>query len=150
MQANPFEVLKLAPGASEEEIVRQAGRLRQRATDEAEVAAILQAVQALTGKPEERLLHALLTHPQPEYASAAIERLIAAYRRPPAATAQAAAPEVPFDAEEFYRLLLAQLLEELEPPAQAFEPVPRTEDAAEIRRQIAEALWQSLLHDPRA
>jgi hypothetical protein len=150
MQRNPFEVLKLDPGATEEEIVRQAGRLRQRATDEAEVAAIRQAVQALTGKPEERQLHALLTHPKPEYANAALERLIAAFRRPPAAGGPAPAPEVPFDAEEFYRLLLAQAAAGLEMPAQPFEPVPRTEDAAEIRKQLAEALWQSLLYDPRA
>jgi hypothetical protein len=108
----------------------------------------------LTGKPEERILHALLTHPQPEYASAAIERFIAAYRRAPAASGPAgsgsAPPEVPFDSEEFYRLLLAQLIEDLEPPAEPFEAVPRTEDPAEIRKQLAEALWQSLLHDPRA
>ena len=35
MSANPFEVLRLDPRASEEEIVKQAGRLRQRSADEA-------------------------------------------------------------------------------------------------------------------
>ena len=44
---NPFEVLHLDPSSSEEEIVKQAARLRQRAADEAELTAVRQAVQAL-------------------------------------------------------------------------------------------------------
>ena len=50
MSANPFEILRLDPSASEEEIVRQAGRLRQRATDGPALNAIRQAVQALTAR----------------------------------------------------------------------------------------------------
>ena len=42
---NPYEVLRLDPSATEEEIVRQAGKLRQRSTPE-ELAAIRQATQA--------------------------------------------------------------------------------------------------------
>ena len=61
---NPFEALRLDPSSSEEEVVKQAARLRQRAADEAELAEVRQAVQALTGRPEDRLLHALLTHPR--------------------------------------------------------------------------------------
>ena len=53
---NPFEALRLDPSASEEEAVKQAARLRQRAADEAELTAVRQAVQALTGRPEDRLL----------------------------------------------------------------------------------------------
>ncbi len=79
--ANPFEVLRLDPTASDEEVVRQAGRLRQRAADEAEVAALRQAVQTLTGRPEERRLHQLLTHPRPCYHHPALERFVTAFRR---------------------------------------------------------------------
>src|SRR2546421_12850109 len=82
MNANPFEVLRLAPSASEEEIVRRAGQLRQRASEE-EVTAIRQAVQALTGRPEERLLHALLTPPRPAYHWPALEKLQSAFRSLP-------------------------------------------------------------------
>jgi hypothetical protein len=94
VNANPFEVLRLDPATPADEVVRQAGRLRQRAADEATVAAIRQAVQALTGRPEERLLHELLTHPAPCHAWPALERFTAAFRRPPlpAAEAQAACP----------------------------------------------------------
>jgi hypothetical protein len=83
---NPFEVLRLDPAATDEEAVRQAGRLRQRAADEAEVAALRQAVQTLTGRPDERRLHQLLTHPGPCYRWPALDRLVAAFRRPPAPT----------------------------------------------------------------
>src|SRR5262249_20222821 len=62
MTVNPFDVLKLDPTSTDEEIVRQAARLKQRSTTDAELAAIHQAVQALTGKPEERRLHELLAH----------------------------------------------------------------------------------------
>jgi hypothetical protein len=81
---NPFEVLCLAPAATEEEIVRQAGRLRQRAADEAEIAAIRQAVQALCGRPEDRARFAEFTHPNPCYQWPALDRFVAAFRRPPA------------------------------------------------------------------
>src|SRR5271166_2493508 len=147
--ANPFEVLRLDPAASEEEIVRQAGRLRQRETDEAHLAHIRQAVQALTARPEERRLLALLTHPRPEYTVALLDRFAAAFRRPPTPTAaHTACPDL--DSEEFLSLLLSQAVEELEQPATPFEPVPATEDAGEIARQLAEAVWQSLIWDARA
>src|SRR5262249_37567333 len=71
---NPFEALRLDPTATEEQIVAQADRLRQRAADEAELAAVRQAVQALTGRAEDRLLHALLTPPRPAWLSPALER----------------------------------------------------------------------------
>jgi hypothetical protein len=144
---NPFEVLRLDPGASEEEIVRQGGRLRQRETDEAHLARIRQAVQALTARPEDRRLLALLTHPRPAYMAAVLDRLAAAFRRPPTPV-DTASPEL--DCEEFLNLLLAQEMEELEQQATPFEPVPATEDAGEIARQLAEAVWQSLIWDARA
>ena len=147
MDANPFEVLRLDPDSSEEEVVRQAGRLRQRATDEQSLNAIRQAVQALTGRAEERLLHALLTHPRPTHAWPALERFAAAFRRPPAATAS---PVPPPDLNELAGLLRALLAEELELAPLPLEAVDAAEDAAEIERQMAEALWQSLLVDMRA
>ncbi len=149
MTPNPFEVLALDPNATEEQIVEQAGRLRQRSTDEATLTAIRQAVQALTGRAEDRLLHALLAHPQPAYAWPALEKFVNAHRRAPAvATSAVACP--PFDLAEFTSLLQAQIAEELELVAPPFEPLAATEDAAEIQRQAAEALWQSLVCDPRA
>jgi hypothetical protein len=149
MTPNPFEVLALDPDTPEEQIVQQAGRLRQRSTDEATLTAIRQAVQALTGRAEDRLLQALLAHPQPAYAWPAVDKFVNTHRRAPAAaTATAACP--PLDLEEFASLLQAQLAEELELVAPPFEPLTATEDAAEIHRQAAEALWQSLVCDPRA
>jgi hypothetical protein len=149
MTANPFEILRLDPSATEEEIVRQAGRLRQRATDEATRNAIRQAVQALTARAEDRLLHALLTHPSPQHHWPALERFAAAFRRPPAATRSAEACP-PLDLEEFTALLRELTAEELELPSLSFEPMPAAETPAEIEQQSAEALWQSLLFDPGA
>ncbi len=146
---NPYEVLRLDPTASEEEIVRHAGRLRQRVTDEETLTAIRQAVQALTARPEDRRRLALLTHPRPEYAHPALDRLAGAFRRPPAAT-ESAGPFPELDEQEFRTLLMGQALEELDLPPMVFEPVASAEDAAEIQRQLAEALWQSLLADLRA
>jgi hypothetical protein len=145
---NPFEVLKLDPAATEEEIVRHAERLRQRAADEATQAAIRHAVQMLTGKPEERRLHALLTHPRPAHAAPALDRLVAAFRRPPTA---ATAPTVPVpDLAEVEAILRAHLAEELELTPAPFETPIGPDEPDEIRRQEAEALWQSLVFDPRA
>jgi hypothetical protein len=146
--ANPFEILALDPMASEEQVVEQAGRLRQRSTDEATITAIRQAVQALTGRAEDRLLQALLAHPQPVYAWPALEKFISAYRRAPVPTTVATCP--PLDLAEFAALLRAHLAEELELSPLPFEPLPATEDAEELERQAAEALWQSLICDPRA
>jgi hypothetical protein len=149
MSANPFEVLRLDPSSSEEEIVRQAGRLRQRATDEAEQNAIRQAVQALTARPEDRLLFALFTHPAPCHRWPALERFAAAFRRPPSPVG-ASAECPPLDMEEFADLLNALAAEELEFVPPAFESLSDEESSEEIGCQTAEALWQSLLFDPRA
>jgi hypothetical protein len=146
--ANPFEVLALDPMASEEQVVQQAGRLRQRSTDDATLTAIRQAVQVLTGRAEDRLLQALLAHPMPVYSWPALERFINAYRRAPVPTTAVTCP--PLDLAEFAACLRAQLAEELELSPLPFEPLPVTEDADEIERQSAEALWQSLICDPRA
>src|SRR5713101_9788319 len=115
MSVNPFEVLRLDPAASEEEVVRCAGQLRQRATDEATLTALRQAVQALTGRPEERMLHALLTPPQPGYSCPALERLANAFRRPPRVSPAQAPPSPELDLHEFAALLLPLVLAELTP-----------------------------------
>jgi hypothetical protein len=128
--SNPFEVLRLDPSASEEEVVRQAGRLRQRAADEQTLSAVRQAVQALTARPEERLLHQLLTHPRPRYHLPALDRFLAAFRRlPPADPASSAFTET--DLTEVMALL---------EPAEG-----QPED--EVRRRAVEALWECLLFE---
>jgi hypothetical protein len=149
MTANPFEILRLDPSATEEEIVRQAGRLRQRATDEATRNAIRQAVQALTARAEDRELLALLTHPRPCYRWPALERFAAAFRRPPAATGAAQACPL-LDMEEFADIVRGLIVEELELPPLLFELLASGETPHEIERQTAEALWQGLVFDPGA
>lgn len=149
-EPNPFEVLRLDPGASEEEIVRAAGRLRLRAADEHAAAGVRQAVQALTGPAEARRLHALLTHPKPCYDWPALERFVAAFRRRPQAAPDALPPCPPLDLAEFEALLLPLLAEELNVPPRPFAPVAAAEPPEEIRRQTVEALWQALLFDPGA
>jgi len=147
---NPFEVLRLDPSTPAEEVVRHAGRLRQRATDEAAVAAIRQAVQALTGRPEERLLHELLTHPAPCHAWPALERLAAAFRRPPLPGSEAPPPCPPPDLVEVAALLRPLAAAELDAPPPPFEPVGEPEDHAEVVRQTVEGVWQTLPFDMRA
>jgi hypothetical protein len=144
---NPFEALRLDPTATEEQIVAQADRLRQRAADEAELAAVRQAVQALTGRAEDRLLHALLTPPRPAWSSPALERFASAFRRPPVA-AEAAPPA--FDAADMLRLLASLAADELDAPPAPFDAVPLADGPDEVRRQADEALWQSFLYDFRA
>jgi hypothetical protein len=146
---NPFEALRLDPSASEEEVARQAARLRQRAPDEAELTAVRQAVQALTGRPEDRLLHALLTHPRPGYSAPALDKFAAAFRRTPAASGEAPARPA-LDLKEFTELLQEVLVEELTLTPPTFEALAAEEDPDEIRQQTAESLWQSLVFDPRA
>ncbi|HZT80301.1 MAG TPA: hypothetical protein VFA26_08770 [Gemmataceae bacterium] len=148
--ANPFEVLRLDPTTPAEEVVRAAGRLRQRAADEEAVAAVRQAVQALTGRPDERRLHELLTHPGPCYHWPAAERFVAAYRRPPQPESPTPPGCPPPDLEEMAALLRPLAAEELEPAALPFETTDATEPAGEVRRQVVEALWQYLLFDLRA
>jgi hypothetical protein len=149
MSANPFEVLQLDPSATEEEIVRQAGRLRRRVTEETALNSIRQAVQALTVRAEDRLLFALLTHAAPCHHWPTLDRFATAFRRPPAATT-APVPCPPLDLEEFRDLLNKTVVEELELAPPPFEPIAEGETAEEIRRQTTEALWQGLLSDTQA
>jgi hypothetical protein len=148
MTDNPFEALRLDPASTAEEVVRHAARLRQRAASEADLTAVRQAVQALTSSDGERALYALLTHPRPGWRSPALEWLASTFRRPPAPTTVPAPP--PFDEAEFCDLLLSALAATLEPAPVPLEPMDDPESAEEIARQTAEALWQSLLVDPRA
>jgi hypothetical protein len=149
-ERNPFEVLRLDPTASEEEIVCRAAQLRRRAADEAAVAELRRAVQLLTGgRPEDRQLLSLLTHPRPGYSSPALERFAAAFRRPPVA-AGAAEERLAFDLAEFAGFTAGPLAEELDTPQLSFEPVAPDDDAGEIGRQTDEALWQALIIDSGA
>jgi hypothetical protein len=148
--ANPFEVLRLDPATPTDEVVRHAGRLRQRATDEAAVAAIRQAVQALTGRPEDRQLHELLTHPAPCYSWPALERFTAAFRRPPLPAAEAPPACPPPDPAEVAALLRPLAAAELDAEPLPFEPVGAAEDRAEVVRQTVEGVWQTLPFDMRA
>jgi hypothetical protein len=148
MSDNPFEILRLDPLATEEAIVRQAGRLRQRATEEATLNAIRQAVQALTARAEDRLLYSLLTHPSPGYHAPSLDRFKAAFRRPPAIAGDAWACSS-LDLKEFEGLIKEKCIEELELSPLLFEAITAGENIDEIGRQTAEALWQSLLFDSR-
>lgn len=148
--ANPFEVLRLDPLAPADEVVAHAGRLRQRATDEATVTAIRQAVQALTGRPEERLLHELLTHPAPCHRWPALERFAAAFRRPPLPAGEAPPACPPPDLAEVAALLRPLAAAELDAPPLPFELVGQPEDRAEVVRQTVEGVWQTLPFDMRA
>ena|SRR5947209_1915815 len=141
---NPFEVLRLDPSASAEEVVRQAARLRQRATDEETLTAIRRAVQALTGPPEERRRHELLSHPGPCHEWPAPERLRAAFRRPPAVEGAARPDCPPPDLGEVADLLRPVAAEELDPSPLPFEAGPLADPPEEIAAQTAEALWQDL------
>jgi hypothetical protein len=147
---NPFEVLRLDPSASDEEVVRQAGRLRQRAADETAVAAIRQAVQVLTGRPEERLLSVLLAHPAPCHLWPALERFTAAFRRPPMPAVQVP-PSCPApDPADVLALLRPLAAAELDVPSPPFEQVGEPDDTAEIVKQTIEGVWQILPFDMRA
>jgi hypothetical protein len=148
--ANPFEVLRLDPATPAEEVVRHAGRLRQRATDEAAVTAVRQAVQALTGPPEERRLHELLTHPAPCHAWPALERFAAAFRRPPLPSGEAPPACPPPDLGEVAALLRPLAAAELDAPPPPFETVAEPDDRTEIVRQTVEGVWQTLPFDMRA
>ena len=149
MNDNPFEVLRLDPSATEEEIVRRAGQLRQTATEE-ELTAIRQAVQALTGRPEDRRLFALLTPPGAVYEWPALERLEAAFRRPPPGAAREAVALPPLDLAEVAALLRPILLKELEDASLELEPPAITETAEEILRQTVEGVWAMLPFEPLA
>jgi hypothetical protein len=146
---NPFEVLQLDPLATPEEIVAQAGRLRQTAADEEEMNRIRQAVQALTAQPEDRDLVAMFTFPRPGYQLPERDRFLQAFRRSPAPAAPMPTDIPPLDETEVAMLILGVLSEELAAPPVPLEPLPLEEGAEDIRAQQAEALWQSLLYDSR-
>jgi hypothetical protein len=140
---NPFEVLKLDPSASEEHIVRRAAQLRQVSADEQALTAVRQAVQVLTGRAEDRQLHALLTPPTPAHDWPRLDRLAAAFRRPPARLAEPTAPAA-VDLEEVAPLLRSLLREAISGTPPTLEPpIPRETDE-EILRQTVEVLWQLL------
>lgn len=146
MTTNPFEVLRLPADATEEEIVRQGSRLAQLAADEPARNAIREAVRALTDDPATRRVFALLTPPGPA-AGNELDRFIAAHRRPPAPEGPLRVP--PLDEQELRELLRQALAAELNVAPPPYQPVPAGEAADEIDRQTGEAVWQSLLIDPR-
>jgi len=149
-ERNPFEVLQLDPSASEEEIVRQAGRLRQRTADEAGVSAIRQAVQALTSSADQRTLHATLTFPGVQHEWPALERLKQTFRRPLAIPEEAPPPCPPLDRAAVAEFLWPLLVKELDMPPQPLPLPPLTDTPEEIGRQTIEGLWQLLLANPEA
>jgi hypothetical protein len=137
---NPFEVLRLDPSADNEQVVAQAGRLRQRAAGEEEVNAIRQAVQALTGPAEERFLHQMLTHPRPGYEWPALDRFRAAFRRAPAP----AAGEAPPHADKVALLLRTFLGGEAHPAGPETFPLGNGLQAEEADSEGKEAAWRRL------
>lgn len=150
MNDNPFEVLKLDPKATEAEIVRQAGLMRQRAADEEGQTAIRQAVQALTGRPEVRQLLALLTPPAPLHSWPSLDRLEAAFRRPPQGTSTAPPAPRPLDLAEVAVMLRPLLGRELETAPPPLEPPAIAETAEEVLKQTLEGVWQTLPFEPGA
>jgi hypothetical protein len=147
---NPFEVLQLDPSATEAEIVRQAALLRQRGTDEEKLTAIRQAVQALTARPEDRQLFALLTPPGAVHHWPTLERLEAAFRRPPQGTTSEQTAPAPLDLAEVASLLRPLLARELEDISLPFEPPTISETSEEVLKQTMEGLWQVLPFEPGA
>jgi hypothetical protein len=145
----PFEVLRLDPNTSAEQVVQQAGALRQRSADEDEIAAIRVAVQRLTSRPEERSLHELFTHPHPRYHLPSVDTFQDAFRRLPA-TAVEQVPCPPLDLSEFALLMRTMAAQEWQTPPCPLEILPATESPEEIQRQSIEVLWQSLLADSGA
>jgi hypothetical protein len=150
MSENPFEVLQLDPCATEAEIVRQAALLRQRAVDEETLTAIRQAVQALTARPEDRQLFALLTPPRAVHHWPTLERLEAAFRRPPQGPTSEQIDSAPLDLQEIASLLRPLLARELEDVPLTFEPPTVAETPEEILKQTLEGLWQVLPFEPGA
>jgi hypothetical protein len=149
MSDNPFEVLQLDPSsAGEAEIIRQAALLRQRATDEAMLTAIRQAVQSLTARPEDRELFGLLTPPGAVHHWPTLERLEAAFRRPPQSKHSEQTAPAPLDLQEVASLLRPLLARELEDMPLPFEPPSMTETPDEILKQTIEGLWQVLPFEP--
>jgi hypothetical protein len=147
---NPFEVLKLDPMATEAEIVRQGGVMRQRAAGEEAQTAVRQAVQALTGRAEDRQLFALLTHAGPAHQWPALERLAAAFRHPPTGEQTAPVETPPLDLAEVAALLRPLLIQDLVDEPLPFELTPIDETPEEILKQTIEGVWQILPFEPGA
>jgi hypothetical protein len=142
---NPFEVLRLDPAAGNEEVVARAARLRQQATAEPEVTALRQAVQALTGPTEERFLQAMLTHPRPCYLWADLDRLRAAFRRPPGQVEATLSPCPAFDWTEFASLLQQAAGEPGDPAHLSVSEEKVTSRGGEESWESAVARWQGLV-----
>jgi hypothetical protein len=146
---NPFEVLRLGPNTPAEQVVQHAGALRQQASTEDELAAIRVAVQRLTGRPEDRLLHEFFTHPEPHYRWPSLEAFQATFRRlPPAPVEPLDCP--PLDLAECAGRLRQLAAEEWQTPPQPLEALGGMETTEELQRQKVEILWQSLLADSGA
>jgi hypothetical protein len=146
---NPFEVLRLDPKTPAEQVVQHAGALRQQVSTEDELAAIRVAVQRLTGRPEQRRLHELFTHPDPCYRWPSLEAFQTSFRRlPPAPVESLDCP--PLDVAEFAELLRQLAAEEWQMPPQPLEALGRAETSEEIQRHQVEILWQGLLADSGA
>jgi hypothetical protein len=137
---NPFEVLRLDPSADNEQVVAQAGRLRQRAAGEEEVNAIRQAVQSLTGSAEERFLHEMLTHPRAGYDWPALDRFRAAFRRAPPPPAG----EAPPNADKVALLLRTFLGGEPHPAGPENSPRDNGPQAEEADSESMEVAWRRL------
>jgi hypothetical protein len=142
---HPFEVLRLDPAGGNEEVVAQAGRLRQQATSEPEVTALRQAVQALTGPAEDRFLQAMLTHPRPCYLWPDLDRLRTAFRRPPARAEATLSPCPAFDWTEFAVLLQQAAGEPGDPDLLALLGEEVTPEGGEESWETAVARWQDLI-----
>jgi hypothetical protein len=144
-EQNPFEVLRLPPGTSPEQVVAHAARLRQRCPSDEELTAIRQAVQALTCRPEDRFLQEMLTHPRPDYQQPSLDQFRAAFRRAPKSTAQPVQSCPAFDLAEFAELLRPIIAEQYSMVLLPFAEVPNHEPVEEIQRQSVEACWKCLV-----
>lgn len=148
-ERNPFEILRLDPTASEAEIIQQAGRLRQRVTDDNELTLIRQAVQELTSSKEKRQLWALLTPPNPCHDLSAIDQLANAHRRAVETGTDAEVKPFPdLDMDELTALLRPILIRELQMEKEPLEMPPIDETLEEIDHQTVEGLWQELPFSP--
>lgn len=92
MNDNPYETLRLDPGVTEADIIRQAALLRQQASSEEEVAAIREAVHRLTASEQEKQLHALLTHAGAIYGTRTVQMPSADHAASPEEVAEALWP----------------------------------------------------------
>ena len=148
---NPFEVLRLDPATPAAEVVRQAGRLRQRADRRGDgggdPAGGAGADRPARGAAAARIADA------PRRVSRLGRRWSDSRppfggRRCPSGEAAPACP--PPDLAEVAALLRPLAAAELDAEPPPFEPVGEAEDRAEIVRQTVEGVWQALPFDMRA